>query len=426
MTSRRCNTAAALAAMLVLAVGCGEKEKEVAVPAPPVGVNLVTNPSFEEWNGSVPVGWKLEHFDGTGRKNLYGKSVDEKKSGQSAFYLRGVYNVEQWMVLVQRHPVRPGYRLWFSAEMRGKDLKKYKKQDDRANAYIIFYDKNGKRVNERYYADAHTRTLSGTNDWRRLGRLIDIPKKAHYADIGLICQMTGWIYFDDVEMVIEEPIPWKEIETKYVYYYYLEERPFPDGAIEKENAFIESCVRKLRLDVDEKISYYYYPSEEKFKEISGVRKGHERAIWKRQELHTTKSYDDHEMIHMLLVPLGYPPFGLAEGAVFYVLGSWDGRDLHMLAKESLAGMRLPALYKIVSQQDMDAAGMLTVVPGWASFSIWLIERHGIDKFMELYKAMDEVKEAAPFAGKFKNIYGKDFEEMDREWRLWVLRYQPRQ
>ncbi|MFA4948904.1 MAG: hypothetical protein WC674_10425, partial [Candidatus Krumholzibacteriia bacterium] len=206
---------------------------------------------------------------------------------------------------------------------------------------------------------------------------------------------------------------------------YLEGSPFPAGAIDKETAFIESCVKKLDLKVENKVGYYYYPSEAKFQEIIGVRKGHERAMWKKQELHTTRTYDDHEMIHMLLVPLGYPPFGLVEGLVFYVLGSWEGRDLHLVAKQSLTGMKLPALYKIFTQQDMDAAGMSNVVPGWASFTIWLIDRHGIDKFMKLYKAANEVEDPVVFAVHFKTTYGKDFDEMDREWRLWVLRYQPR-
>jgi hypothetical protein len=426
MTSRCCAAAAALAALLVAAVGCGDRSKEETVPASPLGVNLVVNPSFEEWNGAIPVGWKLEHFEGTGKKeNICGRSTEEKKTGQFAYSMRGVFNVERWMVLVQRHPVTPGYRLWFAAEMRGKNLQKNRGQEDRANIYIRFYDKKGKRVNERYYADGYTRTLYGTSDWRRLGRRVDIPKNAHYAEIGLICQMTGWLYFDDVEMVVEAPIPWKEIKTKYVDYYYLEGDPFPEGAIEKETAFVESSVKKLDLKVENKVSYYYYPSEAKFQEIIGVKKGHERAIWKKQELHTTKTFDDHEMIHMLLVPLGYPPFGIAEGLVFYILGSWEGRDLHMVAKQSLMGMRLPALYKVFKQQEMDAAGMSIVVPGWASFSIWLIDRQGIDKFMKLYKATNEVEDPAVFATHFKDIYGKEFDAADREWRLWVLRYQPR-
>jgi hypothetical protein len=426
MTSRRSAAVAALMALLVSAAGCGEKAKEQTVPAPTLGVNLITNPSFEEWDGSQPVGWKLEYFEGAGKKeNIYGKSIDEKKSGQFAYFLRGVYNVDRWMVLVQRHPIASGYRLWFAAEMRGKGLQKNKGQEDRANIYVRFYDKNGKRVSDRYYADGYTRTLYGTSDWRRIGRRVDIPKNAVSVDFGLICQMTGRIYFDDVEMVIEAPIPWKEIATRYVNYYYLEGSPFPAGAIDKESAFIESSVKKLDLKVENKIGYYYYPSEAKFQELIGVRKGHERAMWKKQELHTTKTYDDHEMIHMLLVPLGYPPFGIVEGLVFYVLGSWEGRDLHLVAKQSLAGMKLPALYKIFTQQDMDAAGMSNVVPGWASFTIWLIDRHGIDKFMKLYKATNEVEDPTVFATQFKTIYGKDFQEMDRDWRLWVLRYQPR-
>jgi len=426
MTSRRCAAAVALMALLVLGAGCGDKANKQAIPASSLGVNLVKNPSFELWRGAVPDGWTIEHFEGSGEKrNYYGKSIEEKKTGQFAFYLRGVYTVDRWLVLVQRHPVAPGYRLWFAAEMRGKDLQKNRGQEDRANVYVRFYDKNGKRVNERYYADGYTRTLRGTSDWQRLGRRVEVPKNARYVDIGLICEMTGWIYFDDVELVLEAPIPWKEIKTKYVNYYYLEGSPFPAGAIDKETAFVEDCVKKLDLKVENKVSYYYYPSEAKFQEIMDVRKGHERAMWKKQELHTTKTYDDHEMIHMLLEPAGYPPFGLVEGLIFYVLGSWEGRDLHLVAKQSLIGMKLPAFYKLLQQQEMDAAGMSNVVPGWASFTIWLIDRQGLGKFMKLYKATNEVTDATTFATRFKEIYGKDFEETDREWRLWVLRYQPR-
>jgi hypothetical protein len=125
------------------------------------------------------------------------------------------------------------------------------------------------------------------------------------------------------------------------------------------------------------------------------------------------------------VPSGYPPFGLAEGIVFYVLGSWEGKDLHLMVKELLVGKRLPALYRMLSQRDMETAGMSNAVIGWSSFCTWLIDRNGIDKFMKLYKATNEVEDKATFAAHFKDVYGKNFEETDREWRLWVLRYQPR-
>jgi hypothetical protein len=44
--------------------------------------------------------------------------------------------------------------------------------------------------------------------------------------------------------------------------------------------------------------------------------------------------------------------------------------------------------------------------------------------MELYKSTNEVSDFAKFNEIFKKIYGCDFDVMDQEWRLWVLRYQP--
>ena len=426
--------------LAALAAGCGEQAKKEEVPPIPLGVNLLTNPSFEDWNGDIPTDWKLQYFEGPGvNKNLYGQSIDEKTSGNFAFYMRSTADVNQWMVLVQRRRVMPGYRLSFSGKIKMQDFKQSEGPVRRAGIYVRFYDGDGKRVQDRALVDggdkrARERALVdaapwvdfGSRKWQRVGTRVDIPKNALYAEIGLLWQMLGSMYFDDVEAMLEEPVPWKEIRKKYVNYYYLEGSPFPAGAVKKEDAFIEDCVKKLDLKVKNKVSYYYYPSDKKVQEILNRKSGHERPKWKKQELHTTKSYDDHEMIHMLLVPLGRPPFGLCEGAVFYVLGSWEGgRNLHVMAKELLSSKRLPALNRILDTRVMDEIGLSTTVPEWASFSIWLIDRYGIEKFMKLYTATDDVVVPALFNMHFKGIYGKDFEVMDRDWRLWLLRYQPK-
>lgn len=424
---RRILAAAAMGAIVLAAAGCGTKTDTESLPEVPLRVNLIENPSFEEWKDGNPVGWELKEFDGSGAKrNIYGRSGKEKSTGEFSYYLRGVYNVDRWMVLVQRHPVLPKYRLSLSGYMKSKDLKKTKGQEMRANIYLRFYDKDGNRVNDRYYADAYTHFLGGTKDWKRYSTRGVVPKNARYAEVGLICQMTGYIYFDDIELTLEDPVPWKEIETKYVTFYYLDGHPFPEGAIDKQAAFVEKAVKMLDLDVDDKVAYYYYPSEKKYQEIIGVRKGHERALWKKKELHTTSTYDEHEIVHLLLSHLEYPPFGLAEGAVFYVLGSWEGgKDIHMMAKELLLNKQLPPLFQMIGQKEMEQVGMLTSVPGWASFSIWLIDRHGIEKFMKLYAATNEIEAVGPFNAHFKSVYGQDFDVMDRDWRLWVLRYEPR-
>jgi hypothetical protein len=98
----------------------------------------------------------------------------------------------------------------------------------------------------------------------------------------------------------------------------------------------------------------------------------------------------------------------------------------MMAKDLIVNKQLPALYKILSRDMMDQTGFSITVPGWASFSMYLIDRDGIDKFMQLYTATGGPIDApAAFNDEFKKVYGKDFETADRDWRLWVLRYQPK-
>jgi|GEM_PF-1586949 len=417
----------AISLMFLLAslTGCGDTEQEEPLPDVPVGVNLIENPSFEEWKGRVPAGWKLRHFEGEGKEtNLYGRSTKEKGSGDSAFFLRGIFNTDRWVVLVQRHPVIPGYRLYFSAVMKNTNLKKYEDQEHRASIYIRFLDRDGNRLSDRYFGDAYTLPRVGTSKWRRDGKKADIPKKARFVEIGLINQMAGYLYIDDVELVLVEPLPWIEKDTKYITFYYMEERPLPDDAMAEETAMVKEFVKKLDIDVDEKIKYYFYPSETELQKYFGVKRGHERALWSKKELHTTELTEDHIVIHLLLADKGHPPFGFAEGIVFYLLDNWEGRDLHAVAKDYLVQKRIPALYKALTQKEMYEKDASVTIPAWASFSKYLIDRFGIDKFMKLYVAMDEVEELETLSVHFKDIYGDDFPSIDRQWRLYILRYQP--
>lgn len=427
MTKKLLAAASIAAVLCACAAGCGKKAEREAQPQTPVGVNLVKNPGFEERVNGMPKDWELKVFAGEGkRENRYGISIDQKKSGNFSAYLRGMYDVDRWMVLTQRFPVPGGYQIWFSAEMKSNGLKRNRGQEQRANIYVRFYDKDGKRVNDRYYADSYTRFLLGSLDWRRSGKRVDVPKEARFVELGLINQMTGYIYFDDVELVVEPPVPWRKVETKYADFYYFDEKPLTSEEIDRESDFLAKVVKTYDLKVEEKISYYYYPSEEKFKEILGFGSGRTHSRIRKNELHTTRPYDDHEVIHMLMEDLGTPPFGILEGSVFYLLGSWEGgRDIHMMTKQLLTEQRLPGLYQIVPQKAMDDIGFSITVCGWASFSMWLIDRQGLDKFMKLYRETDGIQDVGPFSAHFKDVYGRDFQEMDREWRLWVMRYQPK-
>ncbi len=415
-----------LIAALAAWFGCGEREEEF-VPDVPVGVNLITNPSFEQWDGFMPIGWELEQIAGEGKTpNMFGKSTSEMKSGRFSYYIRGLFNVDRWMVLTQRISVRPGYVLVFSAEIKCRNIKRNRGQEDNANIYVRFLDARGERLNDRYYADAYTKRRLGTGNWRRDINKVAIPKKARFAEIGLINQMTGYLYFDDVEVILVEPVKWDREETEYMTYYYLEGHPPPEGAVEEETRFIDFLVDLTDVRIEEKISYYYYPSEEKFMQMQGTKKYKQRPIWKKKELHTIAPVEQHAMIHMALSHLEYPPIGLAKGFVFALRGKYTGWNPHFLAKSFLVDKMIPALFRIIEDEPMKKSIWAITVPAWASFCTYLIDKYGIDTFMKFYGECNGVTETGPFNDIFTKYYYKEFKIVDRTWRLYILRLETEQ
>jgi len=409
--------------MLFLWAGCGSKEEKR--PDVPIGVNLVDNGSFEGWKGDMPIGWKLEHIEGEGDNPIYhGRSAEEKNTGSYSYYLRGVYNTDQWYVLTQRIPIIPDNHITYSAAMMSKGLKSMKGKERRANVFLRFLDKEGNRFpNARPYGDVRMNPRSGTTHWARTTETLRAPDNAYFVEVGLVSTMTGFIYFDDIEVVMEEPIPWKTKETKYVKYYYLDEKPLTKEDIERETKLIEDYAERLGVDIVGKIKYYYYPDEESLMRILGVKKGHQRALWSRRELHTTEPYEDHIVVHLLLIEYGYPPYGIGEGIVYNLMGNLMGNDIHLSAKYHLVQLKIRPLYKMLNTEDIDPELMEIATPAWVSFCTYLIEKYGMESFMELYKRSDAVVDEGDFNVIFKDVYGEDFPIIDRAWRLYVLRYE---
>ncbi len=427
MTGNRRYGIIAIFVLIAGSIACcsGKVEEAVDRPEMKLEVNLLENPSFEKWNGSVPEGWEIRHFSGDGsNRNKFGKSTHEKKSGRSSFYLRGLFNTDKWMVLTQKHPVSPGYDLLISADIKVVNIQDNKGQSKDANIYIIFYDSKGKRLNDRYYADDWTHPRTGTSDWRRDVKKVEIPEKAYSAEFGLINRMTGYVYFDNVMMKIKAKVKWNEKDTKFITFQWLDERPFPEGAIEKEAEMIEGFADRVGIKkIKEKIKYRLYPSPERFMQILERSRYHQTSSWSGREIHTIEPFEDHEMIHHILYDLGYPPVGLAKGLVFSLRSQYRNWDIHSKAKQYLIQKKIPALYKTIPQQLFLNSNANVTVPAWGSFVTYLIDRFGMDKFIEFYKSVDKIDEVGPFNVHFKDIYGEEFPDADREWRLFLMRYQ---
>jgi hypothetical protein len=409
--------------LAVALVSCGGDESDIALPDIPMDSNLVVNPSFEEWENRIPVGWEMKVFEGWGgeKPNRIEKSTKERSSGKASVFIRGVFNNDKWYVLTQRHPVVHGYRVEFSADIMSQNIKQNQDQPKRANIYIRFLDENGERLSDRYYADAYTRHRKGTTIWRRSKERADVPKNAKYVEIGLINQMTGYLYFDDVELKLTRTTKWKKKKSKYVHYNYIKGFPPPEGSIEKQAKLMEDYAKKLDLDVEEPFNYFYYPTEDKFKKITGLHRYRQRALWKKREIHTIAPTEDLESTHMLLVDYGRPPLAMTTGIVYTLLGSMNGKDIHGTAKGFLMQQRIPALFRTIPDEEFKNYNTSITAPAWASFCSFMLDTYGAEMVMEFYRRTDQVTEINTFKVRFKEIFGTDFEIIDRKWRLYLLR-----
>ncbi|MBN2183877.1 MAG: hypothetical protein JW746_00965 [Candidatus Krumholzibacteriota bacterium] len=414
--------------LMIFSFGSCEKdnaEQTENMPEIKTDVNVVVNPSFEEWEGFMPVGWELRQFSGDGDKMvMFGKSSTHYKSGRHSYYIRGIFNTDKWMVLCQRFPIKPGYDVFFSAEMKTDDVEKAKGQDADCNIYIIFYDKNGNRVNSRHSTDASTMRRIGTSKWAKNKNMMNVPDKARSIEIGLINRMSGYAYFDDIELVFQPEQHWEKKETRFVDFKWLSEKEFPQGDIDRFVKLADEITKDFGIKkLDKKVEYYFYPSEDRFLKLLRRKRYKQLPRWGIKEFHSIESYEDHDMIHMILYDLGTPPMGLAKGVVFHYREKIYGWDLHNCAKQDLINKRLPVLYKTISKKEFIHTDVSVTVPSWGSFVNYMIEKYGMDKIVRLFKETDGVDSFGDFNIHFKEIYGEEFPVIDQQWRMFLLRYE---
>jgi hypothetical protein len=257
-----------------------------------------------------------------------------------------------------------------------------------------------------------------------MGMKTKTPENAHKVEIGLVNLKTGYIYFDDVRLVVKDLIGWKKKETKFVTFNWLEERPFPAEEMTRQAEMIEDIAREAGIkNIEGRINCYLYPNPESFMKILGRKRYKTTAFWARKELHSVDTFNDHEIIHLFLFDLGVPPLVLAKGLVFHFRAKYNNWDMNVRSKRFLMQRNLPALYKTVDAKEWHKLDHSIMVPAWSSFVSYLIDQYGIEKVKEFYTATDGMEHVEPFSDMFKDVFGIDFQEVDRTWRLFIMRYE---
>lgn len=158
-----------------------------SVPALAQEANLVKNPGFENGaaNWSIPkdTAQVVSDVAHTGKNSLNYTNTDAK-----------IYKM-----FTQKLDVHPGQHILFSAWVKGQNLT----GKEGAGLFVQSYD------GTKYIGGAFPSTLTGTFDWKLVKGEYSIPPSATSTTVGLYLRkgMTGTAWFDDVEVQVEQPVP---------------------------------------------------------------------------------------------------------------------------------------------------------------------------------------------------------------------------
>lgn len=174
---------AAAALMITALPSCAQTASE-----PKLGPNLVKNAGFED--GAI--GWSIPA--GTARV-----VSDEAHSGKNSLNYTNT-DAANYKLFSQQLNVQPGQILHFSAWVKGQNIT----GKEGAGLYVQSYDANGK-----YIGGEFPHMLSGTYDWKQVIGAYAVPSNAASTSVGLYLRkgITGTVWFDDVEVRAEAPVP---------------------------------------------------------------------------------------------------------------------------------------------------------------------------------------------------------------------------
>ena len=168
--------------------------------APPVGQNLVPNPSFETNSGEdLPQGWYIFYHDLTdklGRAEWEGKINRNRDVAHSGRYSakmmwtpkKGIEWRQTWCSSLE---VRPGQKYRCSCWAKTRKAT--------GDSYLAIYFCRG---DYQFMGTKKSRPLSGTTDWQKLSFDFTVPKGAKR--ILVACRSDdnrGAAYFDDLELI---------------------------------------------------------------------------------------------------------------------------------------------------------------------------------------------------------------------------------
>jgi len=160
------------------------------ITKPILGANLVQNAGFEDGSDH----WQIP-------ANTAKVVGDFSRSGSKSLFYSNT-NAKQYKLFKQTLKVTPGQRLHFSAWIKGEGVKAQKSSEG-ASLFIESTGSSG------YLGGTHPRRLTGTFDWTQIQGEFYVFPGATNTSLGLYLRKgaKGKVWFDDVEVRVEQPAP---------------------------------------------------------------------------------------------------------------------------------------------------------------------------------------------------------------------------
>ena len=176
---------------------------------------------------------------------------------------------------------------------------------------------------------------------------------------------------------------------------------------EKSERYLAEVQRLLGQRVAGRAEYYRYETPQEL--AAGTGTYAEGVTFARAgQIHSTQDFHAHEIVHLVAGQMGNPGAFFQEGLAVALGngGRWRGKDVHSVARPVARRAKLSVLVSTFARQDAETAYAVA-----GSFVSALIERHGIARVSEFFRACSGGNTADAFARAF----GSSLDEAGEAW-----------
>jgi hypothetical protein len=179
---------------------------------------------------------------------------------------------------------------------------------------------------------------------------------------------------------------------------------------EKTQKFFDETSRKLGVQVAGKASYFRYswPEELAFV-VGGAAAGATGAYMASGDVHSTKGFDAHEIVHRAAFQLGNPGALFQEGLAVELGdgGRFNGAKVDDIARGLAGRFEFETLLERFTSLAPEVRYPLA-----GSFLRFLIRRHGLDKLSQFFRACGDERAREV---QFDKLMGASLRDEGREW-----------